>query len=68
MKNAKTRLSLRVLAGLIGLFLLCFSLPVSLLDDQFGLWERIFFVVCSFIGGLGLVTAAYTGRWFNSPA
>ena len=68
MKNSKTRLSLRVLAGLIGLFLLCFSLPASLRDDQLGLWERTIFVACSFIGGIGLVTGAYTGRWFNSPA
>ena len=68
MKNSKTRLSFRVLAGLIGVFLLCFSLPVSLIDAQFGLWERLLFVMCSFIGGIGLLTAAYTGRWFNSPA
>jgi hypothetical protein len=66
MKNFETRLSFRILAGLIGLFLLFYSLPVSLLDAQIGLLERIFFVACSVIGGIGLVTAAYTGRWFSS--
>jgi hypothetical protein len=68
MTNSETRLSFRILAGLIGLFLLCFSLPVSLLDAQIGFLERIFFVACSFIGGIGLVTAACTGRWFRSAA
>jgi hypothetical protein len=68
MINSETRLAFRILAGLIGLSLLFFSLPVSLLDAQMGLLERIFFVACSFIGGIGLVTAAYTGRWFRSPA
>jgi hypothetical protein len=68
MKNAETRLAFRILAGLLGLSLLFFSLPVSLLDAQMGLLERIFFVACSFIGGIGLVIAAYTGRWFRSPA
>jgi hypothetical protein len=68
MKTSETRLPFRILAGLIGLFLLFFSLPVSFLDAQSGLLERIFFVACSFIGGIGLVSAAYTGRWFNSPA
>ena len=67
MKNSKTRVSFRVLAGLIGLFLLFFSLPVSLLDEQIESLQRIFFIACSFIGGIGLVTAAYTGRWFNAP-
>jgi hypothetical protein len=68
MRNSYTRLSFRILAGVIGLFLLVYSLPVSLLDAQIGLLERIFFVACSFFAGIGLVTAAYTGRWFNSPA
>jgi hypothetical protein len=68
MKNSETRLSFRILAGLLGLSLLFFSLPVSLLDAQLGLLERIFFVACSFIGGIGLVIAAYTGRWFSSRA
>jgi hypothetical protein len=67
MKNSETRLPFRILAAMIGLLLLCYSLPVALLDAQIGLWERIFFVACSFIGGIGLATAAYTGRWFRSP-
>jgi hypothetical protein len=68
MKTSKTRFSFRILAGLVGLFLLAYSLPVSLLDGQLGLWNRIFFVACTVVAGIGLVTAAYTGRWFNSPA
>jgi hypothetical protein len=68
MKNSETRLSFRILAGLIGLFLLSYSLPVSLLDAQIGLLERIFFVACSLVGGIGLVAAAYTGRWFHSAS
>jgi hypothetical protein len=68
MKNSETRLPFRILAGMIGLLLLCYSLPVALFDGQIGLLERIFFIACSFIGGVGLLTAAYSGRWFRSPA
>ncbi len=68
MKIPETRLPFRILAGMTGLFLLLFGLPVSLLGAQAGSLSSIFFAVCCFIGGIGLVTAAYTGRWFNSPA
>lgn len=68
MENSKTRLPFRVLAGLIGLFLLCVGMPAALIDSQLGFWERIVLVTCCFVGGIGLLTGSYTGRWFNSPA
>lgn len=66
--TSKTRMPFRVLALVIGVFGLCFCLPVALIDADLGTWERVFFVACSFIGGVGLLMAAYSVRWFNSSA
>ena len=68
MENSKTRLPFRVLAGLIGLFLLCVAMPIALIDPQLGFWERIFVVMCCIIAGIGLLTGSCSGRWFNSSA
>ncbi len=66
MENIKTRLPFRVLAGLIGLLLLFVGTPFALFDPELGFWERIVFVTCGFVGGMGLLTGAYTGRFFSA--
>lgn len=65
MNESKTRFPFRVLAGVMGTVLLCFSLPVSLINFEWGVWG-IVFVASSFIGGMGLLTGAFTGRWYSS--
>lgn len=68
MKKPHTRWPFRVLAGLFGIVLLCFSLPIALMDAQLGFGERVHFVACCLVGGTGFLMASYTGRWFNSRA
>ena len=68
MKNAVTRLPFRILAGVLGAFLLLYGLPVALLDATAGPLRACFFAVCCFVGGIGLTFGACTGRWLNSPA
>ena len=67
MKNPVARLPFRILAGLIGAFLLLVGLPASLLEAQTGSLEAWFFAVCCLVGGIGMALGAYTGRWFNTP-
>jgi len=68
MENAVTRLPFRILAGLMGAFLLLVGLPASLLEAQTGPLQACFFAVCCLVGGIGLAIGAYTGRWFNTRA
>lgn len=66
MKNSGTRFLFRFLAGLMGAFLLLFSLPVSLLEVPTEPLKAGFIAACCLFGGIGLGLGAYTGRWFNS--
>lgn len=66
MKNSVTRLPFRILAGLIGAFLLLFGLPVSLIEVPTEPLKAGFIAVCCLVGGIGLGLGAHTGRWFNS--
>ncbi len=76
METPVTRLSFRILAGILGAFLLLYGLPISLLafleatqrEAMTGFIESCFYAVCCLFGGIGLTVGAWTGRWFNSPA
>ena len=60
----KTRFVFRVLAGIIGAFLLLVGLPIGIYDlFNNGIWPAGFSVLCSLFAGVGLVIGARTGEW-----
>ena len=59
----------RVLAGIIGSFILLLGLPIALSGEFAGhWWESALVASCSLYSGIGLVIGAWTGRWYGSRA
>jgi hypothetical protein len=62
----QTRFGFRILAGIVGIFLLLIGFPMALSAAVNGTWEGWLFAACSLYAGVGLALGARTGRWYGS--
>ena len=64
----KTRLTFRILAGVLAVLFLLVSLPIAILEAVAGSWMAWFLALCSLLAGIGMAGAARTGEWmFTFP-
>lgn len=63
----QTRLGFRIVAGILAVFTLLFSLPLALYEACSGTLLDWLMVLCCVYAGIGMAVGAKTGRWFNSP-